>query len=275
MELHLVGYSEQGGPHLVARDGDGILDLPLAGTFEWRVSGVRWCVGRWGEEGHVPCPTNEVVGDQGQCLPCSGLEHPECVFEPLCMNDSAACLCTASFRGVEHVVYLAFHGILPKVGLTQARRVGRRLREQGADAYFVVRSGLDRPGARLLERSIHLLHGVPEHRNHHETLPQMARPVAWPAILERAAAWRNRLAEHAPGPLVTIEDHPVTQPLPSRPRRVVSWGAHAGTWLGVKGNHLFYREAAPLGAGRTLELGLERVAAIKCRDLLGRRVEVA
>ncbi len=187
------------------------------------------------------------------------------------MGDPAACACLASFKGVEHVVYLAFHGILPKVGMTQAWRVARRLREQGADAYFVVRGGLDRPGARLFEKQLHALHRVPEHRNHHETLPQMARPVPWPVVLERAAAWRERLAEHAPGPIITIEDHPIAQPLAARPRRVVAWGPHAGTWLGAKGNHLFFEEADRPGR---LELGVPRVAALKRGDLLGRRVVV-
>ncbi|MEK6984796.1 MAG: DUF2797 domain-containing protein [Candidatus Thermoplasmatota archaeon] len=269
MSLHLVGYSERGGPHLVATGAEGVVDLPIAGPFAWRASAVRWCTGRWSDAGHVACPTMEVVGDEGQCLPCSGLEHPECVFEPLCQNNPASCLCVGTFKGVEHVVYLAFHGILPKVGMTQARRVERRLREQGADAYFVVQGGLDRPGARLLERSIRLLHKVPEHRNHHETLPQLARPVAWPTILERAAAWRIRLAEHEPGLLATIEDYPVAQPLPARPRRVTSWGLHAGTWLGAKGSHLFYQEAPRAGK---LAVG-PSIAALKMRDLVGRRIE--
>jgi hypothetical protein len=270
--LHLVGYSERDGPHLLGLGPDGARRIDLAGDFRWTASRVRWCVGSWTEAGHVPCPTGAVVGDGGQCLPCSGLEHPDCIFEPLCANAPESCGC-AQFRGQEHVVYIAFHGLLPKVGMTMAWRVARRLREQGADAYFVVRGGMDRPGARLLEKQVSLLHDVPEHRNHHEILPQLARAVPWDAVRERAEAWRARLsAEHRPGPFTTIVDHPVAQPLPSRPRRVVAWGTHAGTWLGAKGNDLFYREAPRPGR---LELGAPPVAAVKRTDLLGRRVTLA
>jgi hypothetical protein len=68
-----------------------------------------------------------------------------------------------------------------------------------------------------------------------------------------------------------IEDHPVRQPLPGTPRRVATHGAHTGTWLGAKGNHVFYREAPR--AGR-LAVGSAPIIGLKRSDLLGRHVVV-
>ncbi len=254
-------------PELIVRRADATQRVPLAAGFDWRLSGDRHCVGDWDDGQRVPCPTHELVTDDYVCRACSGLEHPECVFEPLCQDDPKSCVCLATFGGVEHVVYLAFHGILPKVGLTQARRVGRRLREQGADAYFVIRSGLDRPTARVVEKQISFRHNVPEFRSHKETFGALARPVAWEAIMDRAAAWQDKLrADDAVGDIVRITDHNLAAPLPSTPRLLQAYGEHAGTWLASKGNHVFYAER--VGPNR-LETGTP-VAALRRSDLLGR-----
>lgn len=271
---HIVGAGEGAGvPRLwLERDGE-TQALPLVGDFHVHVGGPRLCVGRWSDGRLVPCPQGALVAGEARCGPCTGLEHPECVFEPLCRNDPSGCACARSFRGVEHVVYCAFHGTLPKVGMTQARRVGARLREQGADLYFVVARGIDRAGARALERAVSAVDGVPEHRSHRETLPQLARPVDWSAVEARARALAARLAARHPvdATLHRIDDHPVRQPLPARPRRVQPHGRHRGTWLGMKGNHLFYQE--PPGPGR-LDAGTGPVAAVKRSDLVGRFVTI-
>lgn len=266
---HIVGTGQGDGHAMlwVARDGH-VRPMPLQGEVALRISGPRVCVGSWAEGRRVPCPAQAQVGDQSQCVPCSGLEHPECVFEPLCQADASACLCAATFRGVEHLVYCAFYGTLPKVGMTQARRVERRLREQGADLYFVVSRGHDRAAARALERAIGHLYRIPEFRSHREVLPQLARPVPWEIVERRAQELRERLeARFATEPVLhRVTDYPVSQPLPSRPHRIPVHGAHRGTWLGGKGNHLFYAEAPR--AGR-LDLATSPVAAIKRADLVG------
>ena len=281
--LHIVGLAEiQGTVQAWAIDESGPSGSRspaqpsarrLAGAFAWRVAGMRTCVGQLIDGQHAPCPQARMVTQDARCPECSGLESPECVFEPRCMLDPAACTCVASFKGVEHVVYAAFYGTLPKVGMTQAWRVAKRLREQGADAYFTIQGGLDRPTARMTERAVSLLYKVPEHRSHREVLPQLARPVPWDLVERRAAELRLRLEGRYAVECEThrIADHPCAQPLPGPPRRVASHGEHAGTWLGGKGNHLFYREAPRLGR---LSVGSAPIIGLKRSDLLGRHIEV-
>lgn len=273
--MHVLGSrAEAGRVELLVSDGaPDVRRLPLVGDFAWRVQPVRRCVGTFDEAfRHVPCPTGEPVAVHRQCGACSGLEDAECVFEPRCQDDPAACTCLTTFKGVPHVVYLAFHGTLPKVGLTTRRRLGRRLWEQGADAYFVVQATPDRASARSIEKQVSYVHKVPEHRGHRETLPQLARPVPWDQIEARADQLRARLAAHyevEPG-LQRVLDHPIAQPLGAVPRRVMAEGLHRGTWVGAKGNHLVYREAPRPG-----RLSGGALAAFKLSDLVGRHVDDA
>jgi hypothetical protein len=279
--IHIVGQGEGATPAGrrivlwgIPEGGADPVAFPLEGPFRWAVEGMRTCVGRLEGGSHVPCPRREVVTTDARCLSCSGLESPECVFEPRCQADPSQCTCVASFKGVEHVVYAAFYGLLPKVGMTQAWRVAHRLREQGADAWFTVQGGLDRPTARTTERAIAALYRIPEHRSHRETLPQLARPVPWDLVVRRADELRERLGARYPVERAThrILDHPVEQPLPGVPRRVACHGLHAGTWMGGKGNNLFYREAPH---PNRLAVGGMPIASLRCRDLLGRHVTLS
>jgi hypothetical protein len=212
------------------------------------------------------------VAEESTCLPCSGLEAPDCVYEPRCQAAPETCRCP--FGPIPHVVYAAFYGILPKVGMTQAWRLDTRLREQGADAYFVVAQKPDRATARITERQVAFLYRIPEWRTPREVLPQLVRPVPWADVESRAEALRARLADRfgPGGATVRIEDHPVRQPLPGAPRRVQPYGPHAGTWLGSKGQNLFYAEAPRPGR---LAVGAAPVAALKRSDLPGRTLTLA
>jgi hypothetical protein len=275
--LHLLSVRDGPEPAALARDGGGRLRLlPISGRFAWRLSGIRRCVGRMEGAEHQPCPADALVTHEPQCRACMGLEHPECVFEPRCQADPASCLCAATFRGVEHVAYLALFGTLPKVGMTQRWRIERRLREQGADAGVVFAGAASRGEARLLEKRAGVLFRVPEHRRPHELLSQMARPVPWPVVEARAREWQERLERAFPGHegfhrLLPRIEHAAPQPMPGLPRRVHPHGRHLGTWLGAKGNHLFYQDH---GAGR-LPLAQPPVAALKRSDLVGRLIEPA
>ncbi len=272
--MHVLGFGAEAGRVHVLAVQDGARDverLALDGTFSWRVRPVRRCVGQFDASfRHVPCPTDEPVSVHRQCGPCSGLDDAACVFEPRCQDDPAACTCLTTFKGVPHAVYLAFHGTLPKVGMTTSRRLGRRLWEQGADAYLVIQQTGDRPSARSIEKQVSYVYRIPEHRAHRETLPQLARPVPWPQIEARAAELRQRLApQYAIEPVLhRVEGHPIAQPLGATPRRVPSEGLHRGLWVGAKGNHLVYREAP-----RSDRLQPGALAALKLSDLVGRRVE--
>ncbi len=279
---HVLGYGSRPAPHLLLADGAGGTEgVPLDGPFDWRFGEVRRCVGSFEEDRHVSCPTGEPLAIHSQCDACSGLEDPACVFEPRCALDPASCHCVSTFKGVPHLVYCAFFGTLPKVGMTQARRFETRLREQGADAGFAIQAHvrgrpgeiLDRAAARQVEQSVRFLYGIPEHRSHRETLPQLARPVPWPEIQERSAGWMERLGERFDvlRELVRITDHSIIQPLPSVPRRSTVPGRHHGTWLGAKGQNLIYREGA---RSDRLDVG-GRLVALKASDVVGRIVETA
>ncbi len=168
-----------------------------------------------------------------------------------------------------HVVYVAFHGILPKVGMTSQARFATRLQEQGADAGFVVATTEERAEARAIEQSVAFRFNLPEWRTHKEILPQWTRPVDRQRIQKRAEDLANRMdGTYHPGELQFFE-HPLPV-LPSRPQKMHAEGTHAGTVVGAKGNFLVYRSAS--GAGR-LDVGLDRMVAIKRTDLEGRALE--
>ncbi len=243
--------------------------IPLNGRFHWTLGEERRCIGRIEDGQHVPCPRNRPVTMHAQCIDCGGLEDPECVFEPKCQADPAACTCP--FGPIPHVVYAAFYGKLGKVGMTQKWRIETRLKEQGADAWFIIQECPDRATARRTERQIATLHRIPEYRSHKQTLPLLARPIDWTLIEEAAEALRQRLGTryHVEQTLHRINDHPLPQPLDGTPHRQPPHGEHQGTWIGVKGNHLFYRQTASPGR---LDVGVRPIAAIKRTDLIGREL---
>lgn len=274
--FHVLAVPDRPAPRLLLAPWGGdpgpLRSIDLRGDFDLRVLPVRRCVGRFGADGaHRPCPAAEPVSQHRQCGPCSGLEDPECVFEPRCRTDPASCTCVATFKGVPHLVYMAFFGTLPKVGITQAWRVAGRLREQGADAWFAVQACPDRGTARQVEQQVSFLYGYPEHRSHLETLRQLARAVPWDIVERRAAECRLRLegSYEVERALHRITDHPLPQPLAGIPHRVPTEGRHAGAWLGAKGTHLVYRGSAREGR---LHMGDAPLAALKRGDLVGRRI---
>lgn len=246
------------------------------GGFQWQV-GRRTCTGYFGD-GWNPCPDQAPVGHEGQCLACfrgrgdpaRRDDQPGCIFEPACQGVPERCVC--SFGGaaepVPHVVYCAFYGPLPKVGMTTARRVHTRLVEQGADAYFIASRCDDRQSARARERQVAFMHGLPEWRRHQEVLPQLTRPVDRDRVAAVARRWMERL--DSDGALVHI-DHPLA-PLPSPPRRTAVEGGHAGAWRGAKGAYLFYEPESGRGM---LDTGTSPVLALKRMDLMGRWIEAA
>lgn len=279
--MHIVATQWDGAaPRLLARAGDQAARLVPVGDFAWRV-GRRTCTGHW-QDGWRPCPEDASVGPAGQCLACFRgrgdpqriTDMPECVFEPRCRGQPEACVCSfGGARGsVPHVVYMAFYGGLPKIGMTTAARVRTRLTEQGADAWFVVQACPDRQSARATETQIAVLYGVPEFRRHQEILMQATRPVDRQRIEAKAAQWMDDLGvRYDVDRRLHHVEHPL-RPLPARPHRVPAPGEHAGTWLGAKGAYWFYRPLPDLE--RRLDVGAP-VLAIKRQDLVGRWVEVS
>lgn len=260
-------------PRLLAADGDRTVELRPEGAFRWRVGAQRTCVGRFEDGAHVPCPDRHPVGGLAACAACAP-EWAACVFEPRAHADDDCPLCRR-----DHVVYVALYGGLPKVGLTQRRRLATRLREQGADAGFVLagtdKAGdpLDRAAARDVEQRVTFLHGIPQWRRHRETLPQLTRPLDWDLIQDRARRWMDDLCDRWPveRDLVRVDDVPLPLPLPSAPQRRPVVGEHGGRWVGAKGTHWFY---VPDHASGRLDVGFSPVAAVQRSDLVGRWVEV-
>jgi hypothetical protein len=266
MKAHILAADWLGGSlHVLAATAAGLVDLRWRDAIDWTVLDGRYCVGRIGRDGHAPCPLGATVGHEAQCAACAP-SWSACVFEPVLHGPGDACtLCQR-----DHAVYLAMYGTLPKVGMTSAARVETRLREQGADAYFVIQTRRDRLAARQTERTVSTLYGVPERRRHHEILRLLTRPLDHDLVRSRATAWQQRLAERYDcGPLRFL-DHSLPV-LPLRPHRVEVDGQHVGMALGAKGDHLFYRAT---GAAALPETG-PPVHALQRSALPGRMVEVA
>lgn len=273
--MHIVGTRWLAGrPCLIDHLG---ATLRPEGAFHWDV-GARTCVG-YVDDGWHPCPDRAPMAHDAQCLACfrgrgipeRALDMPGCIFEPRCKGVPEQCVCSFGGRRVPvpHAVYIAFYGGLPKVGMTQERRIRRRLMEQGADAWFVAQRCQDRQEARRTELQIAALHGIPEYRSQREVFPQWMRPVDWPRIEAAARQWMAELASRFDvGPELHRLDH--GPPLPARPHRAAAVGEHAGTWVGARGPSWFYRTKAE--AGR-LAVGGAPVLAVRRADLLGRWIE--
>lgn len=261
-------------PVVLAMDGPDVVQLQPEGTFQWTVSEERTCVGRFEEGVHIPCPEQREVGGDRVCARCAP-EWAACIFEPRPHSEGEDCILCRR----DHVVYVAFYGGLPKVGLTQRRRLETRLREQGVDAGFVLAATnpdgtpLDRADARGVEQKVTFLHGIPQWRRHRETLPQLTRPVDWELIETRAQQLQADLQERWPvePELIKIQEVPLPVPLPSVPERRPIVGRHSGQWLGAKGGHWFY---IPDAAPARLDVGFSPVAAIRASDLVGRTLQV-
>lgn len=258
MGTHVVSASWSQEPKLLVRNGDQESTIPLQGKFSWDVLEGKTCIGHGG-----PCPRQAQVGQWNQCRQCDPLESPDCIFEPQCKNRPETCHCP--FGIVPHIVYIAMYGTLPKVGMTQERRVETRLLEQGADGYFVLKRTENRAEARKFESFISFSTDIPEFRSHKATIPLLHKPQSFDKIGLAAEEQRARFASHEPEPFISLPS-PV-QPLPGPVHRVQTAGKHEGTWLGAKGKYLFY-EAKKKGG--MLDVGLPRINALSRSDLEGR-----
>lgn len=191
----------------------------------------------------------------------------ECVFEPRCLRLGEPCACPIGLR--PHVVYAAFYGTMAKVGMTTAARLEGRLREQGADAGFVIAKCPGRGAARRTEKDVTFMHNIPQWRTRKEKFPWLTKPVPWDAIEETADALRGKLQHHFdPGPR-TVRIEPTLPVLDARPHAVESAGRHEGTVVGAKGTYIFYR---PAGLAGRLAVGKTPVLALKHTDLVGREL---
>ena len=132
---HVLGYHWEGfAPHLELFDTERqeLAELDLC-HLNIVVSDVAICVGKFDEDGYMPCPDHvHLQGGFAQCPSCAEVWIPvqECLFEPRCNGEE----CDCRFCAKEHLVYVAFHGCKPKIGMTGGARLIERGIEQGADA---------------------------------------------------------------------------------------------------------------------------------------------
>lgn len=197
------------------------------------------CVGRFEGDGYRPCPHRQRVGHLAQCSDCGTtvIPHQECIFEPRCEGEA----CGEGICTVEHAVYLAFFGPLPKVGMSTAARVAERVAEQGADGYAVAATVPNRLRARRMERAIAGLLGIRQSVRSTTFLGMMTEEVDREAMGTAHGTFAERLTGALGlelSPLRTIRyDLPV---LDSVPVEVTAPGRHRGEYVGSKGRFLVY-----------------------------------
>ncbi|MFO8052185.1 MAG: DUF2797 domain-containing protein [Thermoplasmatota archaeon] len=227
------------------------------GKYHFRRSLDRYCVGRFPDGEHVPCPYTARVGQFPQCPECMSFDIPDprCIFEPHCNEDS----CGAKFCKADHVVYVTSFRGRRKVGMTQLCRVEKRGREQGADLIFPLLVLGDRYSARVMENMLSEKLGIPQAlgsfvklkgwsvpmrpMDQSETLLRIRSELRseWPIIRKsvpdgvKVSSSPDRY-DAAPIPL----SYPLEEPLESAPRL---YRGHVirGDVIGFKGNYMIFR----------------------------------
>ncbi|MBS3782368.1 MAG: DUF2797 domain-containing protein [Candidatus Thermoplasmatota archaeon] len=156
-EVHVIASKWDDFDHeLQVYDEDSIEVLDTE-EIDFNVSQEKVCVGSF-EDGYTPCPEKRNVDRFRQCSECAPEDIPklECIFDPQDCVD-----CEGGFCEKLHVVYLAFHGTLSKIGMTSKDRLRERLIEQGADAYALLSTVEDRKKAREEEKRLSVTSSPP------------------------------------------------------------------------------------------------------------------
>jgi hypothetical protein len=206
------------------------------------VSRKRICVGFWERDSYVPCPKQTPVDRFGQCAECAGesfIPFQDCIFEPRCDGE----ICDLDFCRREHVLYVAFYDTRMKIGMSSARRVDRRLIEQGADAFSVIGTFATRKKARDSEKDISSRLRIPQSHRQETLVRSLSRPVDERGIEGRFDALKITLGEAyglKPEPLKWLKSYPIDLPLREVPRLEEPWGSHKGEFVGIKGRWLVF-----------------------------------
>ena len=160
------------------------------------------------------------------------------MFEPRCDGE----ICGTDFCSREHLVYLAFHGRVTKVGMTSSRRLEQRMIEQGCDAYAVVARVQGRKTARTMESALADNLALRQRVRSVESLAGLTAAVPVVEIERQYCTVVEKVEEfgHRPSTLRFLEDYPIGQPLKEMPRELRVAGEHVGKAVGVKGKFLIY-----------------------------------
>ncbi len=252
-EVHVVSFRwNDFTPKLEIYDGKKISEVDL-GKVDFNVSQEKICVGNFEGE-YTPCPDQTNVNKFDQCQRCAPEDIPdlECIFEP---GDCDSC--EGGFCEKPHVVYLAFHRIHPKVGMTSKERLKERMIEQGADAYAVLATVDHRVKAREEEKKLSDKLNIPQKIGHKKKLKSLSKKVDKQIIRRKYKGIRNRVAI---GELKFLNDYPITLPLRAKPRLRPVPGLHKGDMIGIKGKYLIYENS-----------GLQ---ALNLSDMPGRKMKM-
>ncbi|MFP4051099.1 MAG: DUF2797 domain-containing protein [Thermoplasmata archaeon] len=252
-EVHVVSFRwNDFTPELKIFDGNDIEDIDL-GKVNFNVSQEKICVGNFEGE-YTPCPDQNNVDKFKQCQRCAPDNIPDlkCIFEP---GDCDSC--EGGFCEKPHVVYVAFHGVHPKVGMTSKDRFKQRMIEQGADAYALLATVDHRVKAREEEKSLSERLKIPQKIGHKKKLKTFSRKIDKQMIRRKYKGIRNRTAI---GDLKFLNDYPITLPLRAKPRLRPVPGLHKGDMVGIKGKYLIYDNS-----------GLQ---ALNLSDLPGRKMKM-
>ncbi len=250
-EVHVISSKWNDFDHeLQVYDGDSIEILDLE-KLDFNVSDEKICVGSF-EDGYTPCPDERVVDKFRQCSECVPEEIPklECIFEP---QDCKSC--EGGFCEETHAVYLAFHGTLPKIGMTRKDRLRERLIEQGADAYALLATVEDRKKAREEEKKLSESLNISQWISSKKKLKRMARKLDKNIVERKYKGVKNRVPV---GDLVFLDNYPIELTLRAKPRIRPIPGPHSGETVGIKGEFLVYENS-----------GLQ---ALNISDLVGRKM---
>jgi len=243
--LHVLDFHwEDFEPHMICRDlrVEGISEFDLR-DVRFAVSRKKTCVGYFDDDGtYVKCPSQMPVSRFDQCPDCASesfIPFQECIFEPMCDGER----CDLEFCKREHVLYVAFYDTHMKIGMSSSRRVGKRLIEQGADAFSIVGSFSSRKKARDAEKSISSGLGIPQAHRQEQLLKSLAKETDIKGIESRHEELTKKLGKEynlTPEPLHFLDQYPIELPLRQMPELQESWGMHKGQYLGVKGRWLIF-----------------------------------
>jgi len=252
-EVHVISSRWDEFEHELQIYDDSSIRVLDMEKIDLDVSQEKICIGSF-EDGYTPCPEKRSVETFRQCGECAPEEIPklECIFEPQDCEE-----CEGGFCDETHAVYLAFHGTIPKIGMTSKDRLRKRLIEQGADAYALLLTVEDRRKAREEEKRLSKKLDILQRISSKKKLNRMARKLDKNIVERKYRGVKNRVAV---GELSFLEDYPIDLPLRAKPRLRPVPGRHEGETVGLKGEFLIYENN-----------GLQ---ALKISDLVGRKMLV-
>ncbi len=254
-EFHVISFDWKGfEPHLYYYDSasEEMKEHDLS-KLDVNISHHANCVGNWYGREYQPCPHDNKVSQGNICQECASSFLPDlaCTFEPRCDGE----ICANRFCQQEHVVYLAFHGEIAKVGMTTSRRINQRMIEQGCDAFSVLARIDGRASARKLEGSLSEKLGLRQRIRELESLFCMADAIPIEKIEARYVEIASEVENIGlrPEPLKILDDYPMKTPLASMPKPTRIEGQHKGKVIGLKGKFLIYEN------GGVKAINLQRV----------------